>query len=150
MSYTSISLALLLWPCLCIKWEKKKERILCFRKILRFNKTKGTEKESPCFTSFYRKKQSLKIEAYLCNLFNIYHIFGILRIGANYLCASCHLVSKTSHSSDIHYIKTVNVVQQNQEKPPEEAAPPASFAYQKQDPTDLVQLSQYQIPWYLL
>ena len=29
---------------------------------------------------------------------------------------------------------------------PEEAAPPASFAYQRQDPTDLAQLNQYQTP----
>ena len=56
----------------------------------------------------------------------------------NYLCASCHLVSKTNHSLEIHYIETENFVQQNQERPPEEATTPASsFAYEKQEPIDL-------------
>ena len=116
--------------------------------VLQQNK-RNKNKKNPS-TSFYRKKWSLKVEAYLsiCLTFITYLASLEWR-----LIIFVHLATQfpNNHSLEIHYIEIENFVQQNQEKPPKEATPPASsFAYEKQEPIELEQLSQYQTPCYFL
>ena len=93
-------------------------------------------------------------------MLDIDDIFCIVGVGINNLRTPCHLIDITNDYLEHHYTKQAQTqINKNKfnkiikkssfifRKPePEVVALPASFAYQKQDPTGLVQLSQYQTP----
>lgn len=83
---------------------------------------------------------------YLSNLLDIYNIFCIFSIGANYLCTPSHLLQRFRYSFKVSDKQRLNQLSFPKEATPEEVAPPASSVYLKLDPTDLVQPTQCQIP----
>lgn len=103
-------------------------------------------------STYYNKGVEKKL--YLGNLLNINNVFCVFSVRINNLSTPCHLINAsheylriTSYEMNnrpIHTARRQIHIERNTE--PEVAALPASSAYQKQDPTGWVQLSQYQTP----